>query len=169
MQYETPRLYTREMTLADTPDIVKMLQDKAVMYAYEHAFSTKEIEDWMSRQFTRYEELGFGLWTLVRKDTHEIIGQCGLTMQDIGDREVLEIGYLLQKEHWHKGYATEAAIGCKEYAFSVVQAREVFSIIRDTNYSSMNVAIRNGMLVRGQIIKHYHGMEMPHYLFSVRR
>ncbi len=38
-----------------------------------------------------------------------MIGQCGLTMQPWKGKEVLEIGYLFQRKHWHKGYAAEAA------------------------------------------------------------
>ena len=50
-----------------------------------------------------------------------MIGQCGLTLQTWQDKEILEIGYLFQKAYWHKGYVTEAAIACKEYAFTVLE------------------------------------------------
>jgi len=46
---------------------------------------------------------------------------------------------------------------------------EVFAIVRDTNIASMNVAIRTGMTIRTRFIKHYRGVDMPHYAFSVRR
>ena len=46
---------------------------------------------------------------------------------------------------------------------------EVFSLVMDTNIASMNVAIRNGMIVRGRYIKHYKGEDMPHYIFYVRK
>ena len=97
-----------------------------------------------------------------------MIGQCGLTYQECDGREVLEIGYLFEKAYWHQGYAMEAAAGCKQYAFEQLHAPEVYSIIRDNNFASMNVAIRNGMTVRGRIIKHYYGMDMPHYVFCVK-
>ena len=50
----------------------------------------------------------FGLWAVVLKQTGELVGQCGLTLQDWEGRTVPEVGYLFQKAHWHKGYATEA-------------------------------------------------------------
>ena len=75
---------------------------------------------------------------------------------------MLEIGYLFQRPHWHKGYATEAAKACKRYAFEVLGAGEVCSIIRDTNTASQNVAVRNGMTITDSWTKHYRGVDMPH-------
>ena len=166
--YETARLYTREMTRADLADLAEILQDPEVMYAYEHAFTDEETHAWLDRQIERYNRYGFGLWAVILKQTGEMIGQCGLTWQDVCGSEVLEIGYLFKKRFWHMGCALEAAQGCKRYAFDRLGMREVYSIVRETNLTSMNVAIRNGMVVRNRFIKHYYGMDMPHYAFSIR-
>ena len=82
---------------------------------------------------------------------------------------VLEVGYLFRQEFWHKGFATEAAIACKEYAFQVLNFDEVYSIIRDSNVASQNVARRNGMIEVDTLVKHYRGVEMPHIVFRVSR
>ena len=89
-------------------------------------------------------------------------------MQDYNDRKVCEVGYLLRKLFWYCGYATEAAIACKEYAFNTLQVDEVFSIIRDTNIASQNVALRNGMKMIDRITKHFRGIDMSHYIYSVK-
>lgn len=169
MILETERLYLREMEQLDFTALCKMLQDEDVMYAYEHAFSDEEAQDWLDRQIQRYKDYGFGLWAVILKETNEMIGQCGLTIQDCDGRQVVEIGYLFQKAFWHKGYAIEAAKGCKKYAFDSLDIDEVFSIIRDTNLSSQNVAKRNGMNVCGLFVKHYHNVDMPHLIFSTKR
>lgn len=166
---ETQRLYLREMTENDYPALCKILQDKEVMYAYEHAFSDEEARAWLNNQFRRYEKYGFGLWAVILKETDEMIGQCGLTMQEVNENEVLEVGYLFMKAFWHKGYATEAATACKEYAFEVLKAEKVYSIIRDNNIPSQNVAKRNGMVKSGECMKHYYNMDMPHYLFTAEK
>ena len=90
-------------------------------------------------------------------------------MQPWQDREVLEIGYLFCRQYWHRGYATEAARGCKKYAFEELGADEVCSIIRDTNTASQNVAVRNGMVKKDCWTKHYRGVDMPHDRYVVTR
>ena len=166
---QTQRLYLREMTGEDKISLCKILQDPEVMYAYEHAFTDQEVSDWLENQINRYNKYGFCLWAVILKSNNEFIGQCGLTMQMLDNNEqVLEIGYLFCKEYWHKGYAIEAAKACREYAFDILGAREVFSIIRDNNYPSQKVALRNGMSKCGELVKHYYGMDMPHIVFSVK-
>ncbi len=159
---ETDRLYMRKMKQSDFACLCKILQDQETMYAYEGAFSDAEVQEWLDRQISRYQKWGFGLWAVILKETEEMIGQCGLTMQPWKDGEVLEIGYLFQRSYWHKGYATEAAMACKRYAFEILDANEVCSIIRDTNTASQNVAVRNGMKAVDRCIKHYRGVDMPH-------
>lgn len=166
---ETDRLVLRELSLLDKENLSLILQDKDVMYAYEHAFSDSEVDTWLNNQLRRYKDDGFGLWAVILKDTNEFIGQCGLTVQNIGEKEVVEVGYLFKKAHWHKGYATESAIACKNYAFNTLDIDEVYSIIRDNNMPSINVAKRNGMSLKGEFVKHYYGMVMPHLIFSVNK
>ena len=139
------------------------------MTAYEHAFNDAEVQQWLENQLRRYREDGFGLWAVILKDTEQMIGQCGITWQDCNGRKVLEVGYLFEKAYWHQGYASEAAIACKEYAFTVLKATEVFSIIRDNNFASQKVALRNGMRQTDTLVKHYYGIDMPHLVFSVKK
>jgi [ribosomal protein S5]-alanine N-acetyltransferase len=165
---ETGRLLLREMTEADLPALSATLQDAQTMYAYEGAFSEAETWEWLERQIARYKTDGFGLWAVVLKQSGEMIGQAGVTWQQVEDERVLEIGYLINRACWHKGYAIEAAAACKRFTFDVLGFPEVFSIIRDTNIPSINVAIRNGMLLRRRFVKNYRGVDMPHLLFSVK-
>lgn len=168
---ETKRLFLREMTWEDRPAICAILQDKETMYAYEHAFSDEEVDKWMGNQMDRYQNFGFGLWAVVKKETGEVIGQCGLTWQPVPESidasgQVLEIGYLFRRPQWGNGYATEAAAACREYAFHVLKAPRVSSIIRENNRASRKVAERNGLKPMGTFVKHYYGMDMPHIVYA---
>ena len=165
MILETKRLILRELTQDDFDDTCKLLQDPVVMYAYEGAFSEWEVQEWLDKQFRRYANDGFGLWGVVVKGSGDLIGQCGVTLQECDGKLVPEVGYLFRKEFWHKGYATEAAIACKEYAFEKLGFDEIYSIIRDTNIASQNVALRNGMEKKATFVKHYRGIDMPHFVY----
>ena len=166
---ETGRLVLRKLEQGDFDEVCKLLQDPVVMYAYEGAFSDQEVQAWLDKMFRRYEDDGFALWAVIEKSSGELIGQCGITYQEYNGGRVPEVGYLFRKEFWHKGFATEAAIACKEYAFQELNFDEVYSIIRDSNVASQNVARRNGMVEVDTLVKHYRGVEMPHIVFSVSR
>lgn len=166
---KTERLVLRELAPSDYDSLCSILQDPDVMYAYEHAFSGDEVSEWLDRQLSRYEKDGCGLWAVLDKEGGALIGQCGVTRQDIGTGTVPEVGYLFAKAFWHRGYAAEAARACRDFAFEKMGVDEVYSIIRENNFPSRRVAERNGMTPRGRLIKHYYGMDMPHILYSVKR
>ena len=167
---ETDRLIIREMTQADFDDLCMILCDEDVMRtAYGCAFDRDEAQGWLDRHLERYKKFGFGLWAVVLKETNEMIGQCGLTWQSWRGQDILEIGYLFGKAHWHRGYATEAAKACKEYAFSVLGADKVYSIIRDTNTPSQKVAVNNGMKVVDRDNKVFRNINMDFLLYKAER
>ena len=103
----------------------------------------------------------YGMWLVFSKKTGKLIGRAGL--------EHDELGYMIAPELWNQGYATEAARACRDYAFTVLDAGEVFSIIRDNNAASQAVARRSGMRPGARFIKRYYGLDMPHVVFSVTR
>ena len=148
---ETERLLLRGLEQGDFKDVCKLLQDDEVMYAYEGAFNDQEVQNWLDRQFGRYRHDGFGLWGVVEKGSNELIGQCGITYQEFDGKRVPEIGYLFRKE----------------YAFHTLGFEEVYSIIRDTNIASQKVARRNSMQKVATFIKHYRGVDMPHFVYKV--
>lgn len=164
---DTPRLHLREMTEDDLPALRAILQDDETMTAYEGAFDEAMTQQWFDRMRNRYRTDGFGMWAVELRETHQMIGQCGLTIQHILDEDVVEVGYLFNRVYWHHGYAVEAARACRDYAFAQLGVQRVWAQVRDTNLASMNVAIRLGMTVRGRFVKHYRGVDMPHLAFAM--
>lgn len=166
---ETDRLSLREMTDSDLPALREILHDPVAMAAYEGAFSDAESLAWLRRMQERYAVDGFGLWAVALREDGRMIGQCGLTRQRIDDEEVIEVGYLFQRAHWHHGYAIEAASACRDRAFETLPISDLYAKVRSTNVASMNVAIRLGMTVRRTFTTHYRGIDMPHLAFAVSR
>lgn len=165
--FETKRLYAKKLTADSIFDLKKMLQDPRVMYAYEDVFDDEMTEAWLNKMLWRYDEYGFALNGIYLKTTDEMIGQCGITMQEYQNSLVHEVGYLFCADFWHQGYATEAAKAARDYAFTVLKAPRVFAFVRDTNTASMNVARRCGLKAIDIIIKHYRNVTMPHIVFDL--
>ena len=168
MFLETERLILRDLTPEDYPALRSMM-DADTMWAYGRGFTDREVALWLARQIDRSRIWGFSLCAVELKGSSEIIGQCGITVQDCLGMHVPEIGYVFRRDRWHHGFATEAALACRDYAFSTLGFDEVYSIIRDVNHASRRVAVRLGMTPRGVFVKHYRGIDMPHIAYAVNR
>lgn len=142
---ETGRLYLRELKTDDKKELAKVLSDPESMKFYPHPFSEEEVESWIRWNINNYKEYRHGLWAVIRKEDDLFLGDCGITMQDIDDETVPEIGFHIIKEYCNKGYATEAALACKEYAFNVLQYPKIFSYTTERNVPSQKVAQKIGL------------------------
>ena len=142
---ETPRLLLREFTPADANALETVLGDPVTMQYYPAAFDRKGIEEWIGKNIGRYQRDGHGLWALMLKDSGELIGDCGCTLQEVEGMNQIEVGYHVRRDLWGRGYATEAARACMEYAFAQLGAARVISMIRPENLQSRRVAEKNGM------------------------
>lgn len=89
MILSTPRLDLRELTDADLPALRATLHDPVAMTAYEGAFDDAESLAWLRRMQQRYADDGFGLWAVVLRETGAMIGQCGITRQQVERDEVI--------------------------------------------------------------------------------
>ncbi len=102
------------------------------------------------RIFERYaKDLG-GMNALTHSASGELLGMCGLLVQQVDGKEELEIGYSLLPEARGLGYATEAGLLCRDRAFERGWAESLISIIHTSNKPSMQVATRLGMKRRNQ-------------------
>jgi len=142
---ETERLYLRELVLNDKKELMKVLSDPESMQFYPHPFSEEEVEKWIQWNIENYQQYQHGLWAVIIKVGDIFIGDCGITMQDIVDEIVPEIGFHIIKEYRNQGFATEAAQACKKYAFNVFHYPKIFSYTRIQNIPSQKVAKKIGM------------------------
>ena len=80
---ETERLFLREMSMDDFDALYKVLADQEIMCHYPYVFDEERVRSWIERNMKRYADNGFGLWAVCLKETGEMIGDCGLTLQNI--------------------------------------------------------------------------------------
>ena len=109
----TERLVLREMEESDYDALYRVLADPENMRYYPYPFGEKRIRGWIRANRERYRKDGFGLWAVCRKDTGEMIGDCGLTLQKITGETLPEIGYHIRRDCQRRGYAKEAALAVR--------------------------------------------------------
>jgi [ribosomal protein S5]-alanine N-acetyltransferase len=158
----------REMTLDDLPFVQSMLGDPEVMRFYPRVLDRDASMAWIERQRARYADDGHGLWLLEERDTGTPVGQAGLVMQELSGfprPRYPEVGWLLHRAFWKRGYATEAATRIRRFAEHTLGHAEVISLIRPENEPSQAVARRIGMHVMGETTF----VSLPHLVFGARR
>lgn len=144
---QTERLNFRKIKQSDFNDWLPFFENP-ITHQYWNAkleSPKTECEKWYSKQFHRYENNLGGMNALIEKHSGKLIGHCGLLVQTVDNKIELEIGYSLLPQFWNIGYATEAAIKCRDVAFDNNLSEQLISIISLTNKPSENVALKNGM------------------------
>ena len=145
MILETERLFLREMTMDDFDSLYAVLADPEIMQHYPYSFDEERVRSWIERNMKRYTDDGFGLWAVCLKDTGEMIGDCGLTLQNIDGQMLPEIGYHIRKDQQRKGYAKEAAAAVRDWAFQNTEYPALYSYCKYTNVGSFKTAESIGM------------------------
>ena len=115
---ETPRLMLRELVDEDVDALSRVLSDCETMRYYPAPYDRAGVEQWVARNRRRYANDGHGLWAMVLRESGELVGDCGLTRQEVEGEILLEIGYHLRRDLWGQGLAPEAARACRAVASS---------------------------------------------------
>ncbi|WP_334092843.1 glutamine-hydrolyzing GMP synthase [Helicobacter typhlonius] len=170
---ESERVFLRPYTQADFAALHKTVSDKETMYAWGQGFSKKQSQEWLDKQLAHYQQYGFGIWAIIEKQSGAIIGNAGLNHTEISlkgkTQKIVEIGYLLHRNFWGKGYGSEVARMCVKYGFETLGLEEVYCLIKEDNKASIKVAKMLEMELIGKHIKNYKGKELPHCVFRLEK
>ena len=142
---ETERLFLREMTMDDFDALNAVLGDDTIMIHYPYTFDEARVRSWIERNMNRYRNDGFGLWAVCLKDSGEMIGDCGLTLQNIEGEMLPEIGYHIRADRQGQGFAREAALAVRDWAFANTEYPALYSYCKYTNVGSFKTAESIGM------------------------
>lgn len=166
MVIETERLILREYTFDDFNILFEIVSDPETMQHYPAPFDRQRTRDWIAWNLENYETYGFGLWAVVRKESGELIGDCGITIQNIDGEMLPEIGYHIHKKYWRRGFAKEAARAVRDWAFYNTQYDTIYSYMKYTNVGSYSTAIAIGMTKVKEYPDKKNGMS---YAYAIRR
>lgn len=154
---ETERLVLRKPRLEDTPDLAVAYADpEVVRYLGDGSTSTPaQVEQGIAFWLERWEENGVGLFSMERREDGRVIGRSGFLVWDgdtwevgsfaeAGARAEVELGWMVAREHWGQGYATEAALAMRDWGIAERGFTRLISIIRPGNDRSVRVAEKIG-------------------------
>lgn len=149
---KTDRLTLRELDHSDHEALMAILSDKETMSHYPAPYTSEEVTTFIQKNIERYKRINCGLWACELIKTNELIGDCGITIQNIDGVNEYEIGYHFHKEHWGNGYATETATAVKDYGFENLGLTKLCSYMAEDHLASRNVAERNGMKIEKRFL-----------------
>jgi [ribosomal protein S5]-alanine N-acetyltransferase len=169
---ETDRLVLRPLRMDDLDAVAALYADPEVRRFFPEGTldrnETREELEWFIE--IHYGRYGYGLWATVLKETGTVIGRCGLLPWAVvpgrtaglelthapedpaaaGDVEV-ELAYLLARQHWGRGLATEAARAFVGYGLEHLRLRRIICLIDPANAASVRVATNAGLAIDGDV------------------
>ena len=167
---ETKRLVLRHLVTDDLDELFKLYSDPEIRrYFPEGVLSyeeTKEELEWFLNGHPEHPELG--LWATIYKETGKFIGRCGLLPWEIDAKLEVEVAYLLGKDFWRQGLATEAANGILTYAFETLNLSKIICLMDPENIASQNVAKRIGMKLERKV-DGIAGDNFPTLIYSIEK
>jgi RimJ/RimL family protein N-acetyltransferase len=155
MRLETERLVLRIPEAQDVDGYLAVYDAEVMRFLGTGMVTRQDAVAGVERMRRHWERHGIGLFSVVRKEDERLLGRVGFLLWDPvrwvnairedleGDLE-LEIGWTLGSEHWSRGYATEAAVACRDWALGELGWKRIVSLIAPDNAASIRVAEKIG-------------------------
>lgn len=170
MDLQTKRLQIRDWNPAkDAVEAFAIYSDERVMQWIGDRIPDATLEDTAAR-LQRYvhrtqnsQPAGTGTWAVVEQASRSVIGNILLVPlpdQHRNPSGQIEIGWHFNPNYWGQGYATEAAQAILSYGFETLKLTEIYAVTLPTNYRSIAVMQRLGMVDLGITTQYYSGLEL---------
>ncbi len=147
---ETERLILRPMREADATALFEISQDPEVVrfVGDRHVPTLQEAWRMVAGWIGHWALRGYGQWAIEERESGRFIGRAGII--NPADWPGPEVGYLLGRQFWGRGYATEAARAAMDWGFREIGFEDLISLIDPANHASIAVATRLGEVLRGE-------------------
>lgn len=148
---ETERLFLRNLLPEDVESLVDLWTDPVITKYMGGPRDRTELTATLQEDCLQPYAYEFDLWPVIEKATGKLIGHCGLLDKDIDQSKQIEVIYVIARDHWGKGFASEAASALMEHAFSEKDLRRVVALIHPGNERSEKVSLSCGMSFEKEI------------------
>jgi RimJ/RimL family protein N-acetyltransferase len=173
---ETERLLLRKPRLEDAGAALALITDPVAMefIGGVHPNAASDPQFVVRRWLERWDDNGCGPFSIIRRDDGRWLGRTGLLVWDVrtwthttftnaGEFAQPELGWALAREHWGQGYATEAVLAVREWAYAERDVDSLVSAIAPANVRSQRLAERLGA-TPGETVNLFDGG--PHVLWE---
>jgi [ribosomal protein S5]-alanine N-acetyltransferase len=159
---ETERLILREFQQDDYRELSLILANPNVMkFSVSGCLTVTQSQEKINTYIDSYRQYGFGKWAVILKQKKQLIGYCGIAVEEIDGKKETELGYRLSDKYWSKGLATEAAKAALQYGLNELKFPYIIAIVEPANKASIRVLEKLRMEYKRQTI--FHGLEMKVY------
>jgi ribosomal-protein-alanine N-acetyltransferase len=136
---QTARLTLHLLKHEDCSSLYKIYQSDGVLEYFPNPFppSMEKVERFIAMQQKHWQEFGYGNWVMMIGEKSEIIGWAGL--QYVPELDETEVGYLLDRSYWGRGFATEAAQASLQFGFERHNLDHVIALVHPKNLASIRV------------------------------
>ena len=143
-EMETERLILRQLRESDLDAFAEICADPQVMRFMGEFRPLDRMETWrvIATHLGHWQLRGYGMWAVEEKATGKLIGRVGLWNPE-GWPE-LEVGWMLHRAYWGRGFASEAGRASMDAAFRVLGVKHLVSVIHPENTASIRLAERLG-------------------------
>jgi [ribosomal protein S5]-alanine N-acetyltransferase len=164
---KTKRLLLRKFEMSDLEQLHRQVFSDAEVMHFGDGPQTREwTRQWIETSLENYKVRGFGPYAVMKKDSPELIGYCGLFLfPEIDGQAEVEIGYRLGRSTWGNGYATEAALAVRDFAQNDLHLHRLIALIDPGNRASIRVAKKLGMQYEKEVM--LEGYDHPDHLYAL--
>lgn len=161
----TERLRLRPPMLEDADALYGVMAGEGVLeyFPVGGELTREKVTTRIQRHLDHWRERDYGIWVVEELDAGSMVGSCGL--QFLPDAGAPEIDFLLGRDHWGKGYATEAARVALAWGFDTRQFPLIMGIVHVDNAASRHVLRKLGMT----LVKRAQWFGMPCEQYELRR
>ncbi|MEK6751462.1 MAG: GNAT family N-acetyltransferase [Chloroflexota bacterium] len=154
----TGRLVLRPFTMSDRNALLEIVQEPDIFryFPSRDAWPMEKVERYIHYQIAHWQKFNYGHWAVVMRETGQIIGWNGLEF--LPDTNEVEVGYLLSRDFWGKGIATESANAAIEFGIKKMGLQEIIGLTHPENIASQRVLEKSGLTFTRS--ESYFGMEM---------
>ena len=142
----TTHLFLRQLRVTDGEAMDRIFGDSEVMRFSDGTKTPRQVRQWVNQWIDDlYHRWGFGMWALARQCDDLTIGYCGLScFPDRVAPSETEIGFRLARPFWGRGFATEAVVAARDYAFATLKIPKLVALIDPANVASIRVVEKAG-------------------------